>query len=172
MDELYTLPSQVNLEDYDHYEHHHRHPNDTCESFAPDEVLPMPFRLIFSAMIALTALISFLLNIFVIFTLILNDAERCGNSNSNAYKNNSGSNGSQKERHRNIWRSKYSNTHLSFISLSIAVILYSSICVPGMYIKSIDNHSKSNFITRILNFGFHVSPIAGSFMHLLMAFDR
>ncbi|KAF7490641.1 hypothetical protein SSS_01126 [Sarcoptes scabiei] len=68
----------------------------------------------------------------------------------------------------------YSHTHQSFISLSISVILYSSICVPAMYLETINQIPKhyNGIIIRALRFCFYVSPIASSFMHLLMAFDR
>ena len=78
------------------------------------------------------------------------------------------------------FRTTYSNTHQSFISLSISVIIYSSICVPGMYLRTIDEKMEksgqeepgSHLFIRVLIFSFYVSPIASSFMHLLMAFDR
>lgn len=145
----------------DHYEGgYHRHPEDTCDSFAPDQILSSWYRLFFGISIALTALITLLLNLFVIVTLMISD-----NSGSNCQK-------TRKSDFRFRLRTNFSNTHLSFISLSISVILYSSICVPGMYLKTIDDQNKADFLIRVLIFGFYVSPIASSFMHLLMAFDR
>lgn len=122
-------------------------------------MLLQPYRFIFSTLIAITALITLLLNLFVIGTLVLND---------NCERNKTKNSGNRSL----ILRTKYTNTHLSFISLSISVIIYSSICVPGMYLQTIDNHNRRNFMIRILKFCFYVSPIASSFVHLLMAFDR
>ncbi len=147
----------------DHYDGgHHRHPNDTCDSFAPEEMLPHPYKLFFSISIAATALVTLFLNLFVILTIII--------SNDNFRVN--GIVKRQNESGRVQLRRKYSNSYLSFISLAVSVIMYSSICVPGMYLQTIDDHNKHNFVIRVLIFGFYVSPIASSFMHLLMAFDR
>ncbi|KAI2803305.1 hypothetical protein BLOT_007431 [Blomia tropicalis] len=158
----YHIPSSNDAIQYDHYQrshNYHRHPNDTCQSYAPGEMLLQPYRFIFSTLIAITALITLLLNLFVIGTLVLND---------NCERNKTKNSGNRSL----ILRTKYTNTHLSFISLSISVIIYSSICVPGMYLQTIDNHNRRNFMIRILKFCFYVSPIASSFVHLLMAFDR
>lgn len=125
-------------------------------------MLPHPYKLFFSISIAVTALVTLLLNLFIILTVII--------SNDNSEK--IGPAKGKTDNGRVQLRKKYSNTHLSFISLSVSVIIYSSICVPGMYLQTIDNHNKHNFAIRILIFGFYVSPIASSFMHLLMAFDR
>lgn len=161
---VWTVPLGRNMSKFflqEHYDGHHRHPNDTCDSFAPEEMLPHPYRLFFTISIAATALISFLLNLFIILTVILSN----DNTDNTAHVK-------EKNKGRVQFRKKYSNTHLSFISLSVSVIIYSSICVPGMYLQTIDDHNKHNFIIRALIFGFYVAPIASSFMHLLMAFDR
>ena len=147
---------------------YHRHPNDSCMLYAPSDKLPDPYRLIFGLAIIITAFIAFLLNLFVIITLIINYRHQRANQSSNSNNSNS----STKVDNRIQLRTSYSNTHQSFISLSISVITYSSICVPGMYLKTIDNFTSNEFIIKVLIFSFYVSPIASSFMHLLMAFDR
>lgn len=184
--------------------------------------------LLFGSSIFLTAIITFLLNFFVIITLVINGRYACQQQrkflmsnqkngslstsisssqsvpsiymvtynvntiqNHASLKNNyhcnyRGSNGSGSGfsvatsiQQKRALTTSYSNTHQSFISLSISVILYSSICVPVMYLETIDSPLISTFsmfyncfMIKALKFCFYVSPIASSFMHLLMAFDR
>lgn len=185
--------------------------------------------LLFGSSIFLTAIITFLLNFFVIITLVINGRYACQQQrkflmsnqkncnlstsiisspsipsiyrttyvvntfpNHAALKNNHyhgtyrDSNGSGSGfsvatsiQQKRALTTSYSNTHQSFISLSISVILYSSICVPVIYLETIDSPLISAFsmfsncfVIKALKFCFYVSPIASSFMHLLMAFDR
>lgn len=136
-----------------------------CEPYAPNDRLGDPYRVIFGFAIFATALIAFLLNLFVIITLCVHQRNQRRRFESNR--------GTFETRLTRVSRVTLSNTHKSFISLSISVIIYSSICVPAMYLQTIDNGFTSNqFVIYALMFCFYVSPIASSFMHLLMAIDR
>nr|XP_027204492.1 bromodomain and WD repeat-containing DDB_G0285837-like [Dermatophagoides pteronyssinus] len=176
-----------------------------CQLHAPVEMLDEWKQLLFGSSIFITAIITFLLNLFVIITLIINRycnfdqsgsrqnslsttttipaaaaaAATATNNNKQMISNDTivvhrvSSISSSKSSTTTI--KSFSHTQQSFISLSISVILYSSICVPAMYLETIEQlpTTCSNcFIITSLRFGFYVAPIASSFMHLLMAFDR
>ena len=147
--------------DHDDPNHKHLHPDD-CRSYAPRDELGSWSRF-FDITIILTALITFILNMFVIFILISN------------YRALNRQTPRKRQSERSSDNLSMSNTHLSFISLSLSVILYSSICVPALYFHTIDDHEsnqKSLLMFTFLKFLFYSSPIASSFVNLFMAFDR
>ncbi|KAH9522008.1 hypothetical protein DERF_005612 [Dermatophagoides farinae] len=228
-----TIINYTNIKNLDnksdiHIINHNNNSNNNllCQPHAPVEMLDEWEQMLFGSSIFITAIITFLLNLFVIITLILNrycNAEQSGGGSrqnslsttstmvntSSQYKNNNLVNkrlSNDSTIVRGVVSSiatttatttttttatattsrSFSHTQQSFISLSISVILYSSICVPAMYLETIEILPTTTtttttttlcsnyycFIITSLRFGFYVAPIASSFMHLLMAFDR
>ncbi|KAF7491114.1 hypothetical protein SSS_06142 [Sarcoptes scabiei] len=149
-----------------------------CTIFAPFEMLDQWQRIVFGSMIFLTAFITFLLNVMVIVTLVKNKAYQHRQKRlvlgSQVKKislaTNKLMNSDSMLTELDVSESNRMMADVSFIS----VILYSSICVPAMYLETINQIPKhyNGIIIRALRFCFYVSPIASSFMHLLMAFDR
>jgi len=149
----------------DHHHPDHEHGPDDCRSYAPRGE-PGSWSPAFDLSISLTALLTFFFNIFVVIILVSN------------YRALNRRNGRKRSPETNNETLTMSNTHLSFISLSVSVILYSSICVPALYFHTIDDHETQNqgtsswVLFMLLKFLFYTSPIASSFVNLFMSFDR
>src|SRR6218665_4057097 len=144
-----------------HHDPNHEHHADDCRSYAPRDELGSWSKM-FDVTIVLTALLTFIFNMFVVIILV---------SNYRALQRRTSRKKASESSSENL---TMSNTHLSFISLSISVILYSSICVPALYFHTIDDHQnqKSWLLFMFLKFLFYSSPIASSFVNLFMSFDR